>query len=103
VLVLRQVSERPEAIRTGVVRLVSTDPQRIFAEACRLLSDPVAYAEMARPVQVYGDGLASARIAEVVLTGKMATPAFHAESAGHPAPGLGAGLELADSRNPALT
>jgi UDP-N-acetylglucosamine 2-epimerase (non-hydrolysing) len=62
VLVLRQVTERPEAIEAGTARLVGTDPQRILDEARRLLRDPAAYAQMAHATNPYGDGKASARI-----------------------------------------
>jgi UDP-N-acetylglucosamine 2-epimerase (non-hydrolysing) len=62
VLVLRQVTERPEAIEAGTARLVGTDPQRILQEARRLLCDPAAHAEMAHAANPYGDGRASARI-----------------------------------------
>ncbi len=62
-LVLRDVTERPEALASGVVRLVGTAPARILAEAVRLLDDAEAYAEAARPVFPYGDGRAADRIA----------------------------------------
>ncbi len=71
VLVLREKTERPEAVAAGVVRLVGTDPERIVAEASRLLSDPVAYRRMARRVCVYGDGRAAERICQVLLSGRM--------------------------------
>jgi UDP-N-acetylglucosamine 2-epimerase len=76
VLVLREKTERPEAAAAGVVRVVGTDRARIVATASALLSDRAAYAGMARPVHVYGDGRAAARIAEVILTGRMTTPPF---------------------------
>lgn len=66
VLVMREVTERPEAIETGVASLVGTDPDRIFGEVARLLDDPAYYASRARPVFPYGDGKAAARIADVV-------------------------------------
>ena len=56
VLVLRNESERPEAIEAGVARLVGHDPRKIVAEACRLLCDPIAYRSMARGASPYGDG-----------------------------------------------
>jgi UDP-N-acetylglucosamine 2-epimerase (non-hydrolysing) len=62
VLVLRNVTERPEAIESGAAELVGTDPQRILASASRLLNDSVAYAEMGRVRHVFGDGRASERI-----------------------------------------
>jgi UDP-N-acetylglucosamine 2-epimerase (non-hydrolysing) len=77
VLVLREKTERPEGVAAGVVRLVGTHRQRIVAEASRLLSDPAAYSAMTRKVNVYGDGLAAARIAEVIVDGGMTTPPFN--------------------------
>lgn len=62
VLVLRDTTERPEAVSAGTVRLVGTDEDRIVAEAGRLLTDPAAYAAMAGAVNPYGDGRAAARV-----------------------------------------
>ena len=62
VLVLREVTERPEAVDAGTVRLVGTDRERILTEALRLLDDPAAYEQMAQAVNPYGDGRAAARI-----------------------------------------
>ena len=67
VLVLREVTERPEGVEAGTVRLVGADPERIFAEAARLLDDPEAHASMAQAVNPYGDGHAAERIAAAVL------------------------------------
>jgi UDP-N-acetylglucosamine 2-epimerase (non-hydrolysing) len=67
VLVLRQVSERPEGITAGVARLVGTDPDRIVQEASTLLDDDAAYAQMARAISPYGDGHASQRIVQALL------------------------------------
>lgn len=66
VIVLREETERPEAVEEGVVMLVGHDEDRIVAEAQRLLDDPVAYAAMAKGVSPYGDGHASARIASIL-------------------------------------
>jgi UDP-N-acetylglucosamine 2-epimerase (non-hydrolysing) len=66
VLVLREQSERPEAIAAGVAMLVGHDPARIVAEASRLLRDPAAYRSMARGISPYGDGFASHRIAAAI-------------------------------------
>lgn len=63
VLVMRNTTERPEAVEAGTVRLVGTDPERIRTEALRLLGDDAAHAEMARALNPYGDGKAAARIA----------------------------------------
>lgn len=76
VLVMRDKTERPEGVATGVVKLVGTRRERIVAEASQLLTDSAAYASMAREVNVYGDGLASKRIAEVIVDGQMSTPPF---------------------------
>jgi UDP-N-acetylglucosamine 2-epimerase (non-hydrolysing) len=67
VLVLREVTERPEAVEAGAARVVGTDPQRILAEAERLLDDETAYQAMARAVNPYGDGHAARRIVEALL------------------------------------
>jgi UDP-N-acetylglucosamine 2-epimerase (non-hydrolysing) len=66
VLVLRDTTERPEAIEAGVARLVGTDPDVIVKQASRLLDDAGAYAEMAHPENPFGDGRASARIVRVL-------------------------------------
>jgi UDP-N-acetylglucosamine 2-epimerase len=67
VLVLRETTERPEGVAAGTAKLVGTDIRMIVEEASRLLSDPNAYAAMARAVSPYGDGQASARIADALL------------------------------------
>ncbi|MGY5780133.1 non-hydrolyzing UDP-N-acetylglucosamine 2-epimerase [Rhizobium sp. LEGMi135b] len=66
VLVLRDETERPEAVEQGVVKLVGPNYENIVREAQRLLDDEEAYNEMARGVSPYGDGLASKRIAETL-------------------------------------
>lgn len=66
VLVLRQETERPEAVAAGVVRLVGTDFEKIVAESTRLLDDCDHYAAMAHGVSPYGDGEAAARIARLL-------------------------------------
>lgn len=73
VLVLRENTERPEAVDAGTVRLVGTDPDRILAESSRLLTDATAYEAMARAINPYGDGHAAARIADVVLRARPGT------------------------------
>ena len=62
VLVLRDVTERPEAIASGAVQLVGTDRTRILDAIGRLHDDALAYAAMAQPVFPYGDGKAAERI-----------------------------------------
>ncbi|MBB3384516.1 non-hydrolyzing UDP-N-acetylglucosamine 2-epimerase [Rhizobium sp. WW22] len=66
VLVLRDETERPEAVAQGVVKLVGPHYENIVREAQRLLDDEDAYKEMARGVSPYGDGLASKRITETL-------------------------------------
>jgi UDP-N-acetylglucosamine 2-epimerase (non-hydrolysing) len=66
VLVMRDTTERPEAVAAGTVRLVGTDEGRIVAEAERLLSDDDARAEMARAINPYGDGQAARRSVEAI-------------------------------------
>lgn len=64
VLVLRDTTERQEAVLAGAAKLVGTDQQRIVVEACALLDDESAYAKMARALNPFGNGQASARIAQ---------------------------------------
>jgi UDP-N-acetylglucosamine 2-epimerase (non-hydrolysing) len=66
VLVLRETTERPEAIMAGTARLVGTDPDRIVAATTELLSNPTAYQAMANAVNPFGDGRASDRILQIV-------------------------------------
>jgi len=67
VLVMRETTERPEAVDAGTVKLVGTDTGLIVSEVSKLLDDPAAYERMARAHNPYGDGLAAARIRDVVL------------------------------------
>ncbi len=67
VLVMREVTERPEGIEAGVAKLVGTNRAFIASETSRLLDDPSAYRAMATGVNPYGDGKASERIAEILL------------------------------------
>ncbi len=62
VLVTRETTERTEGLDAGTLRLVGTDPEKIFAVASRLLDDDAAYAEMAGAPNPYGDGQAAERI-----------------------------------------
>jgi len=66
VLVMRDVTERPEAVNAGAVRLVGSDADRIVSEVERLLDDEGEYAAMARAINPYGDGKASSRISAVL-------------------------------------
>lgn len=64
VLVMRNTTERPEALTAGTVKLVGTDYQKIMSEISTLLDNSVAYEKMSKAVNPYGDGLASKRIVD---------------------------------------
>ena len=66
-LVMRDTTERPEAIEAGTARLVGTDRARIVAEAERLLHDTEAYQAMAQKGSPFGDGHAAQRIVDILL------------------------------------
>jgi len=72
VLVMRDVTERPEAVAAGTVKLVGTNAERIVQEMTRLLDDPTYYDAFARTINPYGDGKAAARIADA-LAGRAVT------------------------------
>ncbi len=67
VLVLREVTERPEGVQAGTVKLVGTDKEKIVQETARLLEERAEYERMARAVNPYGDGRASERIVNRLL------------------------------------
>jgi len=69
VLVMRDVTERPEAVDAGTARLVGTDTASIVSGCARLLEDDAAYATMSRAHNPYGDGKAAARIVEELSRG----------------------------------
>jgi UDP-N-acetylglucosamine 2-epimerase (non-hydrolysing) len=74
VMVMRDTTERPEAVTAGTVILVGTDRQKIVAVAYQLLTDKVAYEAMTRAHNPYGDGIAAERIAGLLYAtanGKM--------------------------------
>ena len=62
VLVMRNTTERPEALEAGTVKLVGTDHDLIFNEVCRLLENKAYYDKMSHAINPYGDGLACGRI-----------------------------------------
>ncbi len=68
VLVMRDTTERPEALEAGTVRLVGTSRALIVGEVSRLLDSPEAYAAMSRAVNPYGDGKACGRIVDFLRT-----------------------------------
>jgi len=67
VLVMRDTTERPEALTSGTVHLVGTDYNRIMEEVSTLLDDEVAYDKMSKAVNPYGDGMACKRIVDILL------------------------------------
>ena len=67
VLVLRDTTERPEAIEAGTVKLIGTDKERVYSEARLLLADRSEYDCMANACNPYGDGHAARRIVETIL------------------------------------
>jgi UDP-N-acetylglucosamine 2-epimerase len=67
VLVLRNETERPEAVKAGTVRLAGTNEERIFSMASEILENEEEYNSMARAVNPYGDGNASPRIVQTLL------------------------------------
>jgi UDP-N-acetylglucosamine 2-epimerase (non-hydrolysing) len=66
VLVMRDTTERPEAVTAGTARLVGTDPERVYSEVDQLLTCPRAYKTMANAVNPYGDGRAAQRTTESI-------------------------------------
>ena len=66
VLVMRDTTERPEAVAAGTVKIIGTAEDLIVTEADRLLSDEVEYAKMSDAVNPYGDGFATERILKVL-------------------------------------
>ncbi len=71
VFVLRNVTERPEAVESGAVRLVGTSHAQILGDVCNVLESRQAYAAMSTGRNPYGDGRASDRIADIVLGGAL--------------------------------
>ncbi len=67
-LVLREVTERPEGVAAGTLKLVGTGTSRIVEEAKRLLDNETAYAEMAKAVNPYGDGHAAEKIVQALIS-----------------------------------
>jgi len=83
VLVLRENTERPEAVDLGVALVVGTEPAAIIAAALTLIDDGQRYREMARPVSPFGDGRAASRIADVIMARQDAIEAY-ARNTGNP-------------------
>jgi UDP-N-acetylglucosamine 2-epimerase (non-hydrolysing) len=67
ILVLREMTERPEAIEAGAAKLVGTDTDRIYSEVVRLIEEPESYGQMSKTINPYGDGQAAQRIVRFLL------------------------------------
>ena len=78
-LVLREVTERPEAVQAGAATLVGTDPARIVAEAARRLAGGAGNAPVRNP---YGDGGAGGRIADILMSALTGSPRETSDWAG---------------------
>ncbi len=66
VLVMRDTTERPEALEAGTVKLVGTDYDKIMGEVSRLIEDEAYYRQMSQAVNPYGDGKACERIVDAL-------------------------------------
>lgn len=66
VLVMRDVTERPEAVQAGMARMIGTAPGSIFASAAELLNNAVTYSSMSQGISPYGDALAASRIVAAI-------------------------------------
>ena len=101
VLVMRENTERPEAVSAGTVKLVGTSRERIVSETMMLLDVPAAYDAMANAVNPYGDGKAAERsvaaIAQLVGVGER-MPDFAPEVAGEPLEKFTSGRPVEQSR-----
>lgn len=71
VLVMRETTERPEAVEAGTVKLVGTDIEKIISQVTLLLSNDSEYNKMSRAYNPYGDGMASTRLVEFLAKGKL--------------------------------
>ena len=81
VLVMRDTTERPEAVEAGTVQLVGTDASAIVRDTFRLLDDPAAFEAMSKAHNPYGDGLASKRIVQAL---KASLPCQYKSTPPHP-------------------
>ena len=70
VFLMRNITERPEAVEAGTVKLVGTDRERIFGHVSAVITDKAVYDRMSRARNPYGDGLAARRIADILANRK---------------------------------
>lgn len=68
VLVLRDVTERPEGVEAGTLRIAGTDEEKVYLDCKNLLCNETEYAKMSSAENPYGDGKASRRIADALLS-----------------------------------
>lgn len=80
VLVLRDVTERPEGVKAGTLRIAGTEEARVYDEFRALLTDSARYGAMSAAKNPYGDGRACARIADILLHGRTELPPFAPET-----------------------
>lgn len=84
-LVMRETTERPEGVSTGVARLVGTSARRIVAEASLILDNPPLHTSMSRKQSLHGDGRAGLRIADLLIkTYGLESPACRSSSPAQP-------------------
>ena len=69
-MVMRETTERPEAVEVGVVKLVGTKKDNIIKEAQKLIDDTSEYKKMCQACNPYGDGKACERIVDILLKGE---------------------------------
>lgn len=102
VLVLRDTTERPEAVDSGTVRLVGTDPEAVVAQTLRLLCEPEAHREMSSAINPYGDGTASFQVLAAIRQlagGTFGNPSRGAGLAIRPVPRLQGTEQPASTRS----
>jgi UDP-N-acetylglucosamine 2-epimerase (non-hydrolysing) len=66
-LVLREVTERPEGVEAGILRLVGTNPENIVSNTVELLENPSVYQKMAQSSNPFGDGYAAEKIIDALI------------------------------------
>ena len=71
VLVMRDTTERPEALAAGTVKLVGTNASKIFSEVTELLDNTESYRQMSTAINPYGDGFAAQKIVDIIKSGKI--------------------------------
>jgi UDP-N-acetylglucosamine 2-epimerase (non-hydrolysing) len=78
---MREVTERPDAVAAGAVKLVGTDTDKIVSTVTMLMEDEVAYRTMAKAVNPYGDGQTSERIVNILAGDPVKANTFRTQAA----------------------